>query len=103
MITTTESGSQTGRSAGHPDGIRFTVTVQGAVRRCMVTRDALLFIARVDEDDADLLALFRDYEFRIYRLARMLVAMGIKGSPLILGPWSFRIDALTFKGKDSTH
>jgi|GEM_PF-2760032 len=102
MISSSQSNAQGIRGLGSIEGVRFQVTVRGVLRQCLVTRDALLFISRAgkeEERQADLLGIFREYEFRIYRLARMLVAMGIKGTPLLLGPWSFRIDALTSKGK----
>jgi len=102
MISSSQSNAQGIRGIGAVDGVRFHVTVRGVLRQCLVTRDALLFIshtAKEEEEQADLLGIFREYEFRIYRLARMLVTMGIKGTPLLLGPWSFRIDALTYKGR----
>lgn len=106
MISFTQSDAHSKHGIAVNDGVRFHVTVRGVLRQCLVTRDALLFISQTaigEEHKADLMSIFRQYEFRIYRLARMLVAMGIKGTPLLLGPWSFRIDALTYKGKSSPY
>ncbi|MDB5763102.1 MAG: hypothetical protein JWQ21_2097 [Herminiimonas sp.] len=99
MIAHTESESQKDQAVGEEEGVSFNLTVRGSPRRCFITRDALLQISRIDKPAVDLLSIFHQYEFRIYRLARTLAAMGIKGTPLVLGPWTFRIDALTCKGK----
>jgi len=74
------------------DGIAFTVIVDSVRHECLITPQALVALSsyKTEEDDVDMMEIFRAYEPNINGVARRLVAAGVAGNPLVLHPATFR-------------
>lgn len=67
------------------DGVTFTVEVGFTDRECLVSRNALAYLCRLQGGDPDFLQTYRAFEDQIHSVARRLVVAGVSGSPLLLG------------------
>lgn len=71
-------------------GVAFTVRVDSVSRACLISHEALAKLGRLKTGDSDPMATFRAFEPMINGVARRLVAANVPGTPLLLGPQSFR-------------
>jgi len=71
-------------------GIAFTVRVEFVNRECIVSNEALAKLSKLRDGNADPIETFRAFEATINGVARRLVAAGVPGDPLLLGPQSFQ-------------
>ncbi|TCS36302.1 uncharacterized protein DUF1488 [Paucimonas lemoignei] len=71
------------------DGVAFTVSVEFVKHHCIVSRDALTTLAS-GSGQADLMRTYLAYEANINGIARRLIAAGVPGTPLELGPQNFK-------------
>lgn len=67
------------------DGVTFTVEVGFTDRECVVSKNALFRLQRLNGGQLDLLETYRRFEDQIHSVARRLVVAGVSGSPLVLG------------------
>jgi hypothetical protein len=73
------------------DGVAFTVVTADFVKRdCVVSNEALAQLTSLASGTIDPMATFHVYEAKIHGVARRLVNANVPGSPLRLGPQSFR-------------
>jgi len=72
------------------DGVVFTVSVDFVKRECMISAEALSKLSRFQNGVADPMETFRAFEATINGVARRMVAANVKGTPMRLGPDSFR-------------
>lgn len=73
------------------EGITFTVVVDSVKRECLITSQALhkLSSFKGDDEDLDMMEIFRHFEPSISGVARRLVAAGVPGTPLVMRPETF--------------
>ncbi len=67
------------------EGVAFTVEVGFVDRECLVSRNALAYLARMKGGQDDILSTYRTFEDQIHSVARRLVVAGVSGTPLVLG------------------
>jgi hypothetical protein len=67
------------------EGVYFSVAADGAQRECLVSRNALTYLCRLQGHSMSFMNTYRSCEARIQAVARRLVAAGESASPLILG------------------
>lgn len=67
------------------DGVTFTVEVGFTDRECLISRNALAHLRRLQGGPMDFMATYRAYEDQIHSVARRLVVAGVGGIPLMLG------------------
>jgi len=72
------------------DGVAFTVWVDYKSHDCLVSPDALSNLGQMGDKELDLMATYTAYETKIAGVARRLVAAGVAGSPIFLGPRYFK-------------
>ncbi|HYD60945.1 MAG TPA: hypothetical protein VEC35_11350 [Noviherbaspirillum sp.] len=73
------------------DGVTFTVVTTDFVKRdCLVSNEALAQLSSLASGTIDPMATFHVFEAKIQGVARRLVNANVPGSPLRLGPQSFR-------------
>jgi len=72
------------------DGVAFTVWVDYKSHDCLVSPDALSNLGQMGDKELDLMATYTAYETKIAGVARRLVAAGVVGSPIFLGPRYFK-------------
>jgi hypothetical protein len=71
-------------------GIAFTVRVEFVNRDCLISNEALAKLCKLRDGNPDPIETFRAFEATINGVARRLVAAGVPGDPLLLGPQSFQ-------------
>lgn len=73
------------------EGVIFTVVVDFTRHECLVTPQALYKLSafKSEDQEVDIMAIFRAYEANINGIARRLVAAGVAGSPLVMRPETF--------------
>ncbi len=71
------------------DGVRFSVKIELRIRSCLVTTEALHFVAREHGFSMDAINTYYAFEAKINSTARSLVFRGATDYPLVLGPGSF--------------
>jgi len=71
-------------------GVRFSVAVGFSRRECIVSKDALMYLASSQDPELDFVDVYLRHEDWIYKIAQRLVNAGAKANPLILNSWSFR-------------
>jgi hypothetical protein len=71
-------------------GIAFTVRVDSLNRDCIISNDALAKLCKLKDGNTDPIETFRAFEATINGVARRLVAAGVPGTPLMLGPHFFQ-------------
>jgi hypothetical protein len=74
------------------EGVVFTVTAGFVERECIVSKNALAYLARLQGHTMNFMNTYLAFEARIHAVARRLVIAGESASPLILGAAYF-IDA----------
>ncbi|MGE5621619.1 MAG: DUF1488 family protein [Bacillota bacterium] len=67
------------------EGVRFTVEVGFVERECIVSKNALAHLRRMQGGQRDFMETYRCFEDQIHSVARRLVVAGVSGSPLVLG------------------
>jgi hypothetical protein len=70
-------------------GITFTVTVEFTTYSCLVSNDGLAKLCELLESKEEAMQTFLAFEAKIHGVARRLIAAGVPGSPLVLGPNAF--------------
>lgn len=71
-------------------GVRFSVAVGFSRKECVVSKDALMYLAASQDPELDFYDVYLRHEDRIYKTAQRLVNAGIKADPIMLNLWSFR-------------
>lgn len=66
-------------------GIQFKVTAGFTERDCIISKNALAYLARLQGGAADFMEIYACFEEKIHGVARRLVVAGESASPLILG------------------
>lgn len=84
MISSTASDRLT------EQGVRFHVALGFSLRECIVSKDALMYLAASQDPELDFNDVYLRHEDRIYKAAQRLVNAGAKAEPLMLNSWSFR-------------
>ncbi|HEY4540954.1 MAG TPA: DUF1488 family protein [Noviherbaspirillum sp.] len=73
------------------NGVAFTVMTTDFVKRdCLITKEALDAISPNRAGEHAAVEVFQAYEAKICGVARRLIAANVPGTPLTLGPQSFR-------------
>lgn len=72
------------------EGVSFTVRVDSVNRDCLVSKEALAKLGRYQEGEDDPMKTYRAFEATINGVARRMVAANVPGTPLVVGPQSFR-------------
>jgi hypothetical protein len=67
------------------EGVYFKVTSGDAERECLVSKNALAYLCRMQGHTMNFMNTYRACEARIQSVARRLVAAGESASPLVLG------------------
>ena len=71
-------------------GIAFTVvTLDYARHACIISKDALLSLAKLKNGDFGPMEIFLAHEAKIRGVARRMIAARVKGSPLQIEAHSF--------------
>lgn len=90
--TFTKEGQMT-QPAAEPmlteNGVAFTVSVDFVKRDCVISKDALVKLSRLQTGVADPMETFRAFEAKINGVARRMITANVQGTPLQLGPHSF--------------
>jgi hypothetical protein len=72
------------------DGVAFSVWVDYKCHDCLVSPEALSNLGQMGDKELDLIATYTAYESKIAGVARRLVAAGVAGTPVLVGPQYFR-------------
>ena len=72
------------------EGITFTVRVDSVNRDCIISNEALAKLGKFKEGESDPMNTFRAFEATINGVARRMVAANVPGTPMLVGPHSFR-------------
>jgi hypothetical protein len=72
------------------DGIAFTVRVDSVNRDCVISKEALSKLSQLRSGALDPMETFLAFEAAINGVARRMVSANVPGTPLQLGPNSFR-------------
>lgn len=75
-------------------GIQFKVIAGIVERDCIISKNALAYLGRLQGSATDYMAIYTGFEEKIHGIARRLVVAGESASPLILGTAYF-VDVLT--------
>lgn len=77
------------QTAVHPQlvdqGIQFKVIAGFVERDCIISKNALAYLGRLQGGTADFMNTYACFEEKIHGVARRLVVAGESASPLILG------------------
>lgn len=72
-------------------GVAFmVVTLDYSRHACIISKEALLSLARLQNGDFGPMEIFQANEAKIRGVARRMIAAGVKGSPLQIEARSFR-------------
>lgn len=71
-------------------GVTFTVTVEFTSYNCLVSNEGLAKLCELLDTKEEAMQTFMAFEAKIHGVARRLIAAGVPGSPLVLGPNAFR-------------
>lgn len=66
-------------------GITFMVEVGFTDRECLISKNALAYLRRLNGGALELMETYNLFEDQIHSVARRLVVAGVGGSPLMLG------------------
>jgi hypothetical protein len=66
-------------------GIQFKVVAGFVERDCVISKNALAYLGRLQDGTSDFMDIYLGYEEVIHGVARRLVIAGESASPLILG------------------
>jgi hypothetical protein len=66
-------------------GVHFRVAAGFAQRDCVISKNALAYLARSRGQECDFMETYSAYEDKIHSVARRLVLAGESASPLVLG------------------
>ena len=66
-------------------GIQFKVIAGFVERDCIVSKNALAYLAQTKGNATDVMDIYSSFEGNIHSVARRLVVAGESASPLILG------------------
>jgi hypothetical protein len=66
-------------------GIQFKVIAGFAERECIISKNALAYLGRLQGGSMDFMDTYTRHEEKIHAVARRLVIAGESASPLILG------------------
>ena len=80
----------TGQAQMTENGIAFTVRVDSVNRDCVISLDALSKLSQLRAGITDPMETYRAFEATINGVARRMVTANVPGTPLQLGPQSFR-------------
>jgi hypothetical protein len=67
------------------EGVYFQVEAGSIGRECLVSKNALAYLSRMQGHSMNFMNTYRACEARILAVARRLVLAGESGSPLVLG------------------
>lgn len=67
------------------EGVFFTVTAGFSERDCLVSKNALAYLSRIQGHTMNFMNTYLAFEAKIHSVARRLVVAGESASPLILG------------------
>lgn len=72
------------------NGIAFSVRVDCEKRECLVSTEALLKLCRMKNGAKAPMEMYLAFEATINGVARRMVAARVPGTPMLIGPDSFR-------------
>jgi len=66
-------------------GIAFMVEVDCVKHECLVSKNALAYLQRMQGEQTDFLDIYHAHQDKIHNISRRLITAGVKESPLVLG------------------